>query len=155
MLNSRVKTFLDDQHVAYEVVPHREAFTAQGVAASVHSSGWSMAKVLVVKDAKGHYLMAVVPASCKLDLGRLRQVTDRPTLMFATEDEIQQLFPDCQLGAMPPFGRLYEMPLFVDSCFSKAQEILFQAGNHREVVRMPYEAFERLAEPMVDDFCTH
>lgn len=155
MLNPRVKEFLDSENVSYDVVPHREAVTAQGIAASVHVSGWSMAKVLVVRDDKGHYLMAVVPASCKLDLGRLREVTDRPTLVLASEDEMQQLFPDCQLGAMPPFGRLYEMPLFVDSCFSKAQEILFQAGNHREVVRMTYEAFARLAEPMVDDFCKH
>ena len=71
------------------------------------------------------------------------------------EPDVQSLCGDCETGAMPPFGALYDMPLYVDACFPRDQEIVFQAGNHHEVVRMSYEEYERLARPVVADFCAH
>lgn len=155
MISPRVRAFLDEERVRYEVVPHRQAFTAQGVAHSVHTSGWRVAKVLLVRDPDDGYLLAVLPASCQLDLERLRRVTDRPGLQLASELDMTQLFPDCVPGAIPPFGRLYGMPVYVDSCFPHTREVLFQAGTHREVVRMPYLVYEALARPTIADFCTH
>jgi len=155
MISPRVRAFLDEERVRYEVLPHRQAFTAQGIAHSVHTSGWRVAKVLLVRDREDGYLLAVLPASCLLDLERLRRVTDRPSLELAPETEMARLFPDCVPGAIPPFGRLYGMPVYVDSCFPHTHEVVFQAGTHREVVRMPYLVFEALARPTIADFCSH
>jgi Ala-tRNA(Pro) deacylase len=155
MISPRVRAYLDEERVRYEVLPHRQAFTAQGVAHSVHTSGWRVAKVLLVRDSEGGHLLAVLPASCKLDLERLRRVTGRPTLELAPESEMTRLFPDCVPGAIPPFGRLYGLPVYVDSCFPHARELVFQAGTHREVVRMPYLVYEALAGPTIADFCIH
>ena len=155
MISHRVKQYLDDTHVQYEVLPHREAFTAQGVAATMHVSGWRVAKVVLLRDYDDGYVLAVLPASCHLDLGRLRRVTDRPRLALASEQEMTDLFPDCVAGTIPPFGELYGVPVYVDSCFPHAKEVMFQAGNHREVVRMTYSSFESLAHPVVDEFCCH
>jgi Ala-tRNA(Pro) deacylase len=155
MISPRVRAFLDEEQVRYEVVRHRQALTAQGVARSLHTSGWRVAKVLLVGGGDGRYLLAVLPASCQLDLERLRRVTGRPSLRLASELEMNQLFPDCVVGALPPFGRLYGLPVYVDSCFPHTRELVFQAGTHDEVVRMPYLVYEALARPTVADFCTH
>lgn len=155
MISLRVRELLDTQKVPYEVLEHREAYTAQGVAAAVPVSGWSMAKVVLVRDEDEGYMLAVLPASCHVDLARLRRLSDRHHLSFATEEEMNRLFPDCATGAIPPFGRLYGMPVYVDSCFPHNKEIVFQAGNHHEVVRMSYALFEALARPTIADFCSH
>jgi Ala-tRNA(Pro) deacylase len=155
MISPRVRAFLDDERVRYEVLAHRQAYTAQGVAHSVHTSGWKVAKVLLVRDSEAGHLLAVLPASCQLDIERLRRVTDRPGLELAPELEMSRLFPDCVPGAIPPFGRLYGMPVYVDSCFPHTHEVVFQAGTHREVVRMPYLVYEALARPTIADFCSH
>lgn len=155
MLVERARRLLDDNRVAYETVHHRKAFTAQGVAAATHVSGWHMAKVLVV-HAKGEGpLMVVLPASCRLDLQALSRVLGRPEVTLLPEDEVARIFPDCETGAMPPFGQLYGLPVYVDGCFPRLQEIAFQAGNHHEVVRMHYAEFERLVKPTVAEFCRH
>jgi Ala-tRNA(Pro) deacylase len=154
-LTERVREFLDAARIPYEILPHREAFTAQGVAAASHVSGWQLAKVLVVrKDHEGH-LMVVIPASCRLDLAALSRVTGERELALAEEDEIGELFPDCEVGAMPPFGNLYGLPVYVDGCVPKVQEVVFQAGNHREVVRMRYPAYEEAVKPTVVEVCRH
>lgn len=154
-LCERTRLFLEKEHAAYELLPHREAFTAQGVAAASHVSGWQVAKVIVVRPPKrGDPLMAVAPASCRVDLAALARVADRPQLELMPEAEMQGLFPDCETGAMPPFGNLYGLPVFVDACFPKAREIVFQAGNHHEVARMGYREFERLVKPIVAEFCS-
>jgi Ala-tRNA(Pro) deacylase len=154
-INERLRRFLDQAQVAYEVLPHREAFTAQEVAAAAHVSGRRLAKVLALREQGGGALMVVLPAACRLDLPALQHATGRHRLSLIGEDEMAALFPDCDTGAMPPFGNLYGMPVYVDGCFQLDQDILFQAGNHREVVRMPYAAYARLTRPEVGEYCLH
>jgi Ala-tRNA(Pro) deacylase len=155
VLVERAKRLLETGGAAYETLPHREAFTAQGVASAVHVSGWQLAKVLVVRAPGEEPVMVVLPASCRLDFAALARVLDKPSVSLVPEEEIEELFPDCETGAMPPFGHLYGMPVYVDKCFPKASEFTFQAGNHHEVVRMSYAEYERLAKPSVADFCRH
>jgi Ala-tRNA(Pro) deacylase len=155
VLVERARRLLETGGVAYETLPHREAFTAQGVASAAHVSGWQLAKVLVVRAPGEGPVMVVLPASCRLDLAALAAVLEKPAVSLLPEEEIQALFPDCETGAMPPFGQLYGMPVYVDKCFPKAGEFAFQAGNHHEVVRMSYAEYERLAGPSVANFCRH
>ncbi|HXK11587.1 MAG TPA: YbaK/EbsC family protein [Vicinamibacteria bacterium] len=155
MLVERVLRLLEKGGVAFETLPHREAYTAQGVAAAVHVSGWMLAKVLVVRPAGEGPVMVVLPASCRLDLAALAHVLGKPSVSLLAESAMGQLFPDCEAGAMPPFGQLYGLPVWVDACFPKAAEFAFQAGNHKEVVRLRYAEFERLAKPVVAEFCRH
>lgn len=154
-LTERVRRLLEREQVAYEVVPHREAFTAQEVAQASHVPGRQLAKALLVREGFGSYLMVVLPASCRLDLHALEEVTGRRKLALATEDELRQVFPDCEVGAMPPFGGLYGLPVYLDACFAKADRIVFQAGNHHEVARMQYRDYERLAGPVEVESCLH
>jgi len=154
-LIDRLKHFLAEQRIEYDVLPHREVFTSQEVAATSHVTGRQLAKVILVRvDGQGH-LMVVLPASCRLDLTALRAVTGQRKLGLAPEDEIARVFPDCEVGAMPPFGHLYNLPVYADVCFPREKEFFFQAGNHHEVVRISYEQFQRLAKPVVGEFCTH
>jgi Ala-tRNA(Pro) deacylase len=151
----RVKRFLDEQGIRYETLPHREVFTSQEVAAASHVPGLRLAKVVVAREDGGRYLMAVLPAPCRLDLAALREVAGTGRLSLASEEEMGRLFPDCEVGAMPPFGNLYGVPVYVDHCFPHAQEFVFQAGTHHEVVRVRYEEYERAVRPVVGEFCTH
>jgi Ala-tRNA(Pro) deacylase len=155
MITDRVKHLLDDAGTSYAMLPHAEAFTAQHVAQASHVAGLRMAKVLVAKEHDGRHLMVVLPAPCRIDLAALRDAAGTRALSLASETDLSMLFPDCDVGAMPPFGALYNLPVYVDACFPKAEAIYFQAGNHREVVRMQYEDFERLAHPVVGEFCLH
>jgi Ala-tRNA(Pro) deacylase len=155
VLNERAKHLLEENHVGYETFPHREAFTAQGVAAASHVSGWRMAKVLVVRPDDGPPVMVVLPASCRLQTAALARLLGSRQVSLVPEAEVERLFPDCEAGAMPPFGRLYGLPVYVDACFSMSEEMVFQAGNHREAVRMSYADFEHLAGPVVGEFCRH
>ena len=95
------------------------------------------------------------PRGLRVNLAALAAVLEKPAVSLLPEEEIQALFPDCETGAMPPFGQLYGMPVYVDKCFPKAGEFAFQAGNHHEVVRMSYAEYERLAGPSVANFCRH
>ena len=155
MLTERVLRLLETGGVAFETLPHREAYTAQGVAAAAHVSGWMLAKVLVVRALGEEPVMVVLPASCRLDPAALARVLGKPNVTLVPESEMKSLFPDCETGAMPPFGQLYGLPVWVDACFPKAGEFAFQAGNHHEVVRMRYAEYERLARPVVAEFRRH
>jgi Ala-tRNA(Pro) deacylase len=154
-INARVQTLLDQEHVPFRTHPHAYAATAQRVAQVTRVPGRDVAKVVVVRTAQGKYLMAVLPASCRLDLEALRELAGSGRLSLAHEDEVRQLFPDCELGAMPPLGRLYDMPLYVDACFHRDEPVFFEAGTHRELVEMSWGEFERLAAPVVGEFCSH
>jgi len=154
-MNARVQSFLEGNHVPYEVLEHPLAFTAQGVAHASHVSGWQMAKVVVVRPSSGPPLMAVVPASCRLDLKHLEAVAGQRGLGLVPEAEMHDVFPDCETGAMPPFGNLYGLPVYVDEHFAREKELLFQAGNHREAVRLSWTDFEKLVHPTVVDICRH
>ena len=155
MLVERARNLLETNGVAFETLPHREAYTAQGVAATVHVSGWNLAKVVVVQAPGEGPVMVVLPASCRLDLAALARVLGKPSVSLMPESAMESLFPDCETGAMPPFGNLYGLPIWVDAHFPKSGEFAFQAGNHHEVVRMRYADYERLARPVVAEFCRH
>jgi Ala-tRNA(Pro) deacylase len=146
---------LDERQVWFEVLPHREAFTAQDVAHASHVSGKRLAKVVLVREGVRSFFMCVMPAAAHLDFAILKRMTGRQELGLASEEEISRLFPDCDLGAMPPFASLYGMPLYLDACFRSEPDVYFQAGNHHEVIRMRYADFERLAGPPAGVFCMH
>jgi Ala-tRNA(Pro) deacylase len=155
MITARVQHLLDTEGAPYEALPHAEAFTAQGVAVASGVSGWRVAKVVVAVTHDDRYVMAVLPAPCRIDLPALRNATGATGLSLAADAELSMLFPDCALGAIPPFGRLYDVPVYVDACFPASGDFYFQAGDRRELVRMRYEDFERLARPVVGEFCLH
>jgi Ala-tRNA(Pro) deacylase len=152
-LNARVQSFLEGKSVPYEVLAHPLAYTAQGVAHASHVSGWQMAKVVIVRPPSGPPLMAVLPASRRLDLGQFEDVAGFKKLALVSEAEMHDVFPDCETGAMPPFGNLYGLPVFVDAHLAREKDLVFQAGNHREAARVRFSDFERLVHPKVGDFC--
>jgi Ala-tRNA(Pro) deacylase len=154
-LNERLVRLLDENGVSFAIVPHRAAFTAQEVAHASHVSGWKVAKVVVVREGLRTYFMAVLPASQHLDFGVLRRMTGRKELGLANEEELRRLFPDCDPGAMPPFGNLYGLPVYLDACFREARDFYFQAGTHTELVRMRFRDYEALAAPFAGEFCMH
>jgi len=143
-----LKRLLDDHQVRYVTVRHSPAFTAQEVAASAHISGYEMAKTVMIK-VDGTLAMAVLPAPLHVDLRQLRDVTGAATVELATETEFKTLFPECELGAMPPFGRLYGMDTYVAQRLAEDEYIAFNAGTHTELIRMRFRDFEKLAEPKV------
>ena len=150
----KLQEVLDRQHVPYEVRTHPEVFTAQEIAAALHVPGRELAKVVMVK-AGDRFVMAVLPASWRADPPRLRAVPNAPDARLATEAEFKGLFPDCDVGAMPPFGNLYGLEVYVDRSLTADETILFNAGTHYEAVRMQYEDFARMARPLIADFAVH
>jgi len=150
----RLKEFLEKEGVAYRVTPHVEAFTAQETAAAARISGKALAKVVVVKWG-GTFALAVLPAACKVSTEHLRGILGTPDVGLAKEAEFVPLFPDCDAGAMPPFGNLYGLETLVDQEVSALPEIVFRAGSHHELVAMAYPDYARLAKPRVGDFCVH
>ena len=154
-LSPRLQQRLDLMKAAYEVIPHPVAETAMGVAHRTHVPGRSVAKVVIVRDASGMDFMVVLPAPRHFDRQALRRLTGREGVRLEDERVLQERFPDCELGAMPPYGDLYGMPTYVDPCLAEEEEIYFQGGNHHELVRMRYEDYERTAKPKVWDCCMH
>jgi len=147
----RLKEFLDANNVKYITISHSRAFTAQETATSAHIAREELAKTVMVK-IDGKMAMAVLPASCNVDLELLKDVTNSSTIELADEKEFQDLFPDCEVGAMPPFGNLYQMEVFAAESLSEDEEFAFNAGTHRELIKMSYKDFERLAKPKVAKF---
>ncbi len=147
----RLKEFLDANNVKYTTISHSRAFTAQETATSAHIARKELAKTVMVK-IDGKMAMAVIPASCNVDLELLKNVTNSSTIELADEKEFQNLFPDCEVGAMPPFGNLYQMEVFVADSLSEDEEFAFNAGTHRELIKTSYNDFERLVKPKVAKF---
>ena len=147
----RLKEFLDRQGVKYITISHSPAYTAQEIAATAHIRGKELAKTVMVK-IDGTMAMAVLPASSRVDLDSLREVSEAKTLELATEEEFKGMFPECDVGAMPPFGNLYGMEVFVEESLAEDEEIAFNAGTHTELIRLSYSDFERLVEPKVVPF---
>jgi len=144
----RLKEFLESHHVKYVTVSHSPAFTAQEIAASAHIPGQELAKT-VVANVDGKMVMAVLPASYRVVLDFLKEATGAEHVELAVEQEFRDRFPGCEPGAMPPFGNLYGMPVYVSECLTKDEEIAFNAGNHTELIRMSYRDYEELVEPNV------
>lgn len=144
----KLKEYLDSHNVKYVTVKHSLAYTAQEIAESAHVSGKELAKTVVIK-MDGKMAMAVLPASRKIDLDHLRQAAGAGKAEIAAEWEFQDKFPGCELGAMPPFGNLYGMDVFVAEELTADREIAFNAGSHTELIRMSYPDFENLVHPKV------
>jgi Ala-tRNA(Pro) deacylase len=149
----KLKQFLDENQVKYVSIVHSRAYTAQEVAESAHLSGRYMAKVVIV-DLDGLLAMAVLPADRKVVLGDLRDMTGAGYVRFALEKDFKARFPDCEIGAMPPFGNLYGMEVFAAEALAENEEIAFNAGSHEEIIKMAYDDFERLVKPKVLNFTT-
>ncbi len=144
----RLKQFLDTNAVKYVTVKHSPAYTAQEVAALAHVPGREWAKTVMVK-LDGRMAMAVVPASCRIIFDLLKQAAGAREAELATEREFQDLCPGCELGAMPPFGNLFGMDVYVDESLAQDPEIAFNAGSHPEMVRLPFADFDRLVRPRI------
>lgn len=153
MIARKLKEFLDGNRVKYVVLTHSPAYTAQEIASSAHISGKLIAKTVIV-ELDGRLSMAVLPANRKVDLNELREMTGAERLRLATEEEFNQLFPDCEPGAMPPFGNLYGMEVFVAGTLAEDEQIAFNAGSHTELIQMAYADFERLVKPRALAFST-
>ena len=149
----KVKEFLDGAGVKYIVVSHAPAYTAQEIAASAHIPGRELAKTVMVK-LDGKMAMAVLPASHVVDFDKLKQVAGSAKAELASEDEFRSLFPECEVGAMPPFGNLYDIPVYAERGLTEDEEIAFNAGSHKELFRMAYRDFENLVKPTTGDFGT-
>src|SRR5947199_2645719 len=141
-----LKQFLDKEKIKYVSIVHSTAYTAQEVAASAHITGKELAKTVIVKLDR-QMAMAVLPANRKIVLQDLREVTGSDQVKFASEDKFKQRFPDCETGAMPPFGNLYGMDVFIAESLTHNDEIAFNAGSHTEVIKLAYKDFERLVQP--------
>jgi Ala-tRNA(Pro) deacylase len=148
---NQLRAFLDQHHVRYLVISHSKAFTAQGIAALAHISGKELAKTVILK-LDGSLAMAVLPASYQVDLEAIKKATGVRVAELASEHEFAQHFPDCETGAMPPFGNLYGIPVYVDETLTEDEDIAFNAGSHYELIRLAYGDFERLVKPLVMDF---
>lgn len=145
--------FLDQQGVRYVTIRHSPAYTAQEIAALAHVPGREMAKTVMV-HVDGRMAMAVLPASRRVDLEHLREVVGAADVRLAEEHEFRELFPGCEPGAMPPFGNLYGLEVFVDAHLTEDEQIAFNAGTHHELLQMAYADYERLVRPKVLDFAT-
>ncbi len=145
---TKLREFLDHHNVRYVTIRHSQAFTAQEIAASAHIPGRELAKTVMAK-VDGRMVMAVLPASSKLILELLREAAAADRVELATEREFRDLFPECEVGAMPPFGNLYGMDVFVSRSLAEDEEIAFNAGSHTELVRLAFSDFERLVEPKI------
>ena len=148
MTEPRLQHYLEDQHVPFETIHHARALTAQETAASAHISGSQLAKTVMVK-LDGSLAMVVIPADHRVHLDLLRKATGVHNAELATEAEFSDRFPDCEVGAMPPFGNLYDVDVYVDDSLAPAASgsIAFSAGTHTDVLRMSYREFERLVKP--------
>jgi len=149
-ISEKVKKLLDENKVKYEVRRHEKAFTAQGLARADHVSGKNVAKVVLLKSKSGPS-MAVLQAHRMLDLSAAQRALGERGVYLADEADFQNLFPDCEIGAMSPFGNLYDIPVFVDRGLAADEGIEFNAGTHTEAVRIKYADFARLARPVVAD----
>jgi Ala-tRNA(Pro) deacylase len=151
-MSTRIKNHLELNNIPYSLLTHPSSYTAQGAAAVMHVSGREVAKTVVVQAGKDYYLV-VLPASYHVKPEKLANVIGRPTRL-ATEDEFISLFPDCELGAMPPLGELYGLSVYVDESLAADKEIIFNAGTHRDAIRMNYDDFVRLTKPTVCSVAT-
>jgi Ala-tRNA(Pro) deacylase len=149
-ISTRLKSFLDENQIPYSVMTHTRAYTAQGAAATMQISGKELAKTVVLWTGE-EMILAVLPAPNHVRLDKLAAEVGKP-VRLATEQEFSSLFPDCEVGAMPPLGSLYNLSVYVDESLAADEAIIFNAGTHRDAIRMRYDDFVRLAKPSICSF---
>jgi Ala-tRNA(Pro) deacylase len=147
----KLDELLADRHIAFERLPHRRTYTANRMAQVLHVTGKEVAKTVVLRTAHGHVL-AVLPATHHVDLEQLREDLGEERVELASEEEMDRLFPDCERGAMPPFGSLYQMPTIVDESLAEDQTIVFESQDHEQAIRMAYQDYEALEHPRKGHF---
>ena len=144
----RLKKFLDSNGVRYVTITHSRAFTAQEIAASAHIRGKELAKTVIVR-LDGKMAMVVLPATYRVDFDLLKEATKAKEVELASERDFKDAFPNCEVGAMPPFGNLYDIDTYVASSLTEDEDIAFNAGSHTELIRLPYREFEKHVQPTV------
>ncbi len=150
----RLKDFLTKNKIKYQAKRHKEVFTAQEVAAVQHVSGDALAKVVMI-NAGGKMGMLVLPASYKVDFKKLKVILKTSKISLASEQEFKNAFPDCEVGAMPPFGSFYSIPVLADQSLAKSKEIVFRAGSHKDTVKISLQDYGKLEKPTIVDFSIH
>lgn len=150
----RIQAFLSAQGVHAELEPHPQTYTAPAMATVLHEKGKYVAKVFIAW-ADGDLVMFVLPAYARVDLSRAQQLLGCALVRRATEDEFSRVFPDCEVGAMPPFGHLYHLPVYLDESLARRPHLVFAAGSHHEALRMVTNDYVRVAKPVVADFVIH
>ncbi len=151
MPSRKLKEFLDANKIKYVSIQHSPAYTAQEIAASAHIHGKELAKTVIIKK-DGQLAMAVLPANYHVDVEALKKVTGANSLTVATEQEFKDAFPECEIGAMPPFGNIYGMETYVEDALTENKEIVFNAGTHTELIKISYQDFLKLVKPKVLSF---
>jgi Ala-tRNA(Pro) deacylase len=151
MPTKRLREFLDEKGVKYTITSHRVAYTAREIAVLAHVSSKELAKAVIVK-VDGSLAMAVLPASYEVDLCSLQTAIGARIVTLAKESEFKDRFPECEIGAMPPFGNLYGMAVYVEESLTKDRDIAFNAGSHKELLQLSYADYERLVNPRVLKF---
>ena len=146
-----VKAMLKEKGADYEVIRHEHTYTAQEVAASEHVTGHMFAKPVILRSGDESF-MFVLPASRHVALKRASELVGKD-LAMATEEDMKRIFPDCEIGAEPPFGSPYDVPTYVDESLAEMDDIVFRAGNHDETIKMAYEEYARIETPTVAAFC--
>lgn len=146
---NRLKRFLDQNHVPFTVIPHTPAYTGLETAQAAHEPGGEFAKTVMLKIDE-NLVMVVIPADHVIDLNHLQHDLGARSVSLAAEEEFAQTFPDCETGAMPPLGELYNVEVFIDESFALHQMISFNAGTHQEIIKMKYSDFRRFtrAKPL-------
>lgn len=147
----KLKAFLDEAKIKYVTISHSMAFTSQDIAASAHVSGNEFAKTVMIK-IDGAMAMVILPAAYHIDFDTLRKIFGTKFVTLASESEFKDRFPDCEVGAMPPFGNLYDMEVYVAEALTQNKEIAFNAGSHTELIRLSYDDYERLVKPRILKF---
>ena len=148
MLAGRLKNLLDDQHIKYVIIEHSKAYTAQEIAAAAHIPGKELAKTVMVK-LDGKLAMAVLPATNRVNLGYCKKASGAKLAQLASEEEFRDLFPDYETGAMPPFGNLFGMDVYIDESLVDDEDIVFNAGTHTELMKLHYKDFDNLVHPKI------
>jgi len=148
----KLKEFLDTKGIKYVTISHSIAYTAQDIAASANISGKELAKTVIIK-IDGRFAMVVLPASCRIDFELFGQRLGAGKVELAAEHEFENMFPECDIGAMPPFGPLYGMEVYMSERLREDKEIAFNAGSHTELIKMAFHDFEQLVKPKVIEIC--
>lgn len=153
MSAERVRSFLDDEGVDYDMQTHERAVTAQEVAAAEHESGWHVAKPVIL-EADGELVMAVVAAACEVDLSKVTAALGAAEVGLADEDAFRDVFPDCEVGAEPPFGNVYDVPVLFDEILTDEDRLVFRGGTHDTTIGMATDDYVRVVQPTVTDIAT-
>jgi Ala-tRNA(Pro) deacylase len=148
---NKLKTYLDENKIKYVTIHHSKAYTSQEIAASAHIKGKKLAKSVVLK-VNGKMALAVLPASYTIDFDLLKESLGAENVRLANEPEFKDKFPECEVGAMPPFGNIFGMEVFVEASLVEDEEIAFNACSHTELMRLEYTDFETLVKPKIIRF---